>query len=84
MQGLRIAADRNFPLNPAHPDFKRIRLPHLSITNSTRVYLDADVRVRAMNSAIRNPQFEIRNSRVVAGEGIEPPTRGFSVLCSTN
>ena len=22
--------------------------------------------------------------KVVAGEGIEPPTRGFSVLCSTN
>ena len=26
----------------------------------------------------------IGKKKMVAGEGIEPPTRGFSVLCSTN
>ena len=28
--------------------------------------------------------FAHRSGRLVAGGGIEPPTQGFSVLCSTN
>jgi hypothetical protein len=28
--------------------------------------------------------LEMDKGKVVAGGGIEPPTRGFSVLCSTN
>ncbi len=32
----------------------------------------------------RNPDFTAGLLKVVAGGGIEPPTQGFSVLCSTN
>ncbi len=32
---------------------------------------------------LRNPLLH-RQLGVVAGGGIEPPTQGFSVLCSTN
>ena len=31
----------------------------------------------------RNP-LAVRGLKMVAREGIEPPTRGFSVLCSAN
>lgn len=32
---------------------------------------------------IQSPIIQPLTSKMVAGGGVEPPTRGFSVLCST-
>ena len=47
-----------------------------------------DVRCRRMNTIARLYRRTVRGhqrrERMVAKDGIEPPTQGFSILCSTN
>ena len=49
-----------------------------SLTNNDDEYLKTVTDPQPRNSLL------YRQLEVVAGGGIEPPTQGFSVLCSTN
>src|SRR5262249_27536140 len=45
----------------------------------------ADASVLERNQTpLTNQEVAFLSKKVVSGDGIEPPTRGFSVLCSTN